>query len=72
MSLEELEEQSAEEKRWEVIDGEDNVVKKGFESEEAAEIWTTTAEGKQAAEKSGGLLTVQESSADGDGNEEEE
>lgn len=47
MSVEEPEAESTGENLWAVLDPEENVIKAGFESEEAASNWTTTDEGKK-------------------------
>ena len=56
---------------WAVLDSDGNVIKKGFESEEVAEIWTTSEDGKKAVEKAGGTFSVEELT-DEDRNVEEE
>ena len=54
---------------WAVLDMDEKVVQGGFESEEAAEIWTTTEDGKKAVDKSGGNFTVAEISVEDLGSE---
>ena len=58
MSQESEEQAATGENLWAVLDMDKKVIKRGFESEEAGEIWTTTEDGKQAVEKAGGTVEL--------------
>ncbi|OGY99423.1 MAG: hypothetical protein A2945_01030 [Candidatus Liptonbacteria bacterium RIFCSPLOWO2_01_FULL_52_25] len=72
MSPEDEERATTGENLWAILDMDGKVIKGGFESEEAGEIWTTTDDGKQAVEKAGGTFTVEELSSEDFRAEEDE